>query len=688
MEDKFRTKEQLLNQLAELGQRNTELERSLTDLRQAEEHIRYLATLPDLNPNPVIEVNSSGKITFFNRAAEKALEELGMDKGDIKAILPKDLTTVLRDLSTKSKPTLSREVIIKDRVFSETICFTPLYNAAFIYVTDITELRRSEKQTTKLSSLKEQLLGTIRLGEKLKLITDGIVEIFGADFARIWMTKDGDLCEKGCPHATATEGQEVCRDQTRCLHLIASSGRYNRTDGTHHRVPLGCYKIGRVASGQDSYFVTNDVTGDPRVHDHEWAKNLGLMSFAGYRLLSAEGKPIGVLALFSKKPILAPEETLLEDLANSASHVILAWTAQEKLRESEEKYRAIVETFSGMIYTCSEDYRIEFMNEAFIKRTGYDATGESCYKVLHGLDSVCPWCPNDRVFKGKTVRFEVLSPLDNRWYYIVNTPIYHADGAKSKHSMILDITERKQAEAKIRDLNQELAQRVKELKVTNEGLRTFSYSLSHDLRTPLVAIKGFSRRLLEKYAPHLDEKGQHYLKAINGSSIKMEKLIGDLLVFFGSGTKTIKRSTVKMDDTVQEIVHQLRGLHPDRTIQLNIKTLPDAKGDGTMIGYVLTNLLHNAVKFSRSRDITVIEVAGWIEKERNVYYVKDNGIGFPMEQADKIFEAFKRLHTAEEIEGTGLGLAIVKRIIHRHGGNVWAKARVDKGATFYFSVPR
>ena len=143
-----------------------------------------------------------------------------------------------------------------------------------------------------------------------------------------------------------------------------------------------------------------------------------------------------------------------------------------------------------------------------------------------------------------------------------------------------------------------------------------------------------------------------------------------------------------MDETVQEIVHQLRGLHPDRTIQLNIKTLPDAKGDGAMIRYVLTNLLHNAVKFSRPRDITVIEVAGWIEKERNVYYVKDNGIGFPMDQANKLFEAFKRLHTTEEIEGTGLGLAIVKRIIHRHGGDVWAEARVDEGATFYFSVPR
>jgi PAS domain S-box-containing protein len=200
---------------------------------------------------------------------------------------------------------------------------------------DITAQRQVEERIAKLSSLKQRLLGTDSINEKLKLITDGVVGIFGADFARIWLTKEADLCQKGCRHARMVEGPNVCRDRTHCLHLIASSGRYTQIDGSHRRVPLGCYKIGRVASGEDAKFVTNDVTIDPRVHDHEWARSLGLVSFAGYRLLSPDGKPIGVLALFSQHAILPEVAHLLEDLANTASQVIIAGMAEEGRRKLE-----------------------------------------------------------------------------------------------------------------------------------------------------------------------------------------------------------------------------------------------------------------------------------------------------------------------------------------------------------------
>ena len=145
--------------------------------------------------------------------------------------------------------------------------------------------------------MKEELLKSISLEEKLKLITDSVVKIFEADFARIWLVEKGDLCDNGCIHAIVTEGPHVCKDRSSCLHLVASSGRYTHIDGDHRRVPVGSYKIGRIAAGSDFKFITNDVRNDPRVHDHEWARNLGLVSFSGFKLSSEDGKPIGVLAL-------------------------------------------------------------------------------------------------------------------------------------------------------------------------------------------------------------------------------------------------------------------------------------------------------------------------------------------------------------------------------------------------------
>ena len=253
---------------------------------------------------------------------------------------------------------------------------------------------------------------------------------------------------------------------------------------------------------------------------------------------------------------------------------------------------------------------------------------------------------------------------------------------------IEDITERKLTEGKVQALNQELEQHITELQVVNEELKTFSYAVSHDLKAPLVTIGGFSRRLLEKYGDSLDEKGQQYLKMINTSSIRMEELIRGLLSFFSSGREVVNFSSLKMEKMVWEVFNQLKGMCPNRTIHLHVETMPDLKGDEAMITQVIVNLLSNAIKYTRPREIAVIYVGGWTEAERNVYYVKDNGIGFLIEDADKLFNAFERLQRTEEFEGTGLGLAIVKRVIERHGGAVWAEGKIGEGATFNFTIPR
>jgi len=221
------------------------------------------------------------------------------------------------------------------------------------------ELTRVNGQIIKLGSLKESLIGTLPLSEKHKLITDEIVEIFSADFARIWLLQEGDLCKKLCIHAKVKEGPDVCRDRSRCLHLVASSGRYSHIDGNHRRVPLGCYKIGRVASGEDFRFISNDVTHDSRIHDREWAQALGLISFAGFRLVSVEGDPIGVMALFGKQAISPIEEDLLAGLANYLSQIILADKAREALLRSEIKFRTLFENANEAIFIIKGDLFVD-----------------------------------------------------------------------------------------------------------------------------------------------------------------------------------------------------------------------------------------------------------------------------------------------------------------------------------------
>ena len=221
---------------------------------------------------------------------------------------------------------------------------------------DISERVEAERRTDQLNRLQEDLLKPDSLDGKLKRITDGVVEIFDADFARIWIIKQGDRCGSGCIHAEVVEGPHVCHFRDRCLHLMASSGRYAHIDGqVHRRVPFGCYKIGRVAAGEDNKFITNNVIHDERVHDRVWAKELGLVSFAGYRLLSATGTPIGVLALFSHTAISPDQDALLEGLAGITAQVIQTARAEQALEQSNRELTLLYEATKAITSDLSQD---------------------------------------------------------------------------------------------------------------------------------------------------------------------------------------------------------------------------------------------------------------------------------------------------------------------------------------------
>ncbi len=235
-----------------------------------------------------------------------------------------------------------------------------------------TARRRQDRWIAGLNQIKEQLLVPGDINNKIKLVTDGVVEHFEADFCRIWIIDEGDRCDLGCVHAEVTEGPRVCRYRDQCLHLVASSGCYVHLDGElHSRVPFGSYKIGRVASGEDGKFITNNAAMDPGVHDHEWARSLGLESFAGYRISSSEGKVLGVLALFSQHRILPGEDSLLESLANTVSQVIQTEEIQQNLRESEARFRTLFENASDAIHVTNEEDVILEVNDRMCRLMGY-----------------------------------------------------------------------------------------------------------------------------------------------------------------------------------------------------------------------------------------------------------------------------------------------------------------------------
>lgn len=254
----------------------------------------------------------------------------------------------------------------------------------------------------------------------------------------------------------------------------------------------------------------------------------------------------------------------------------------------------------------------------------------------------------------------------------------------------VDITERKEAEDRVHQANSELekkvAERTAQLQHLNHELESFSYSISHDLRAPLRAVEGYAHMLNERAGAQLDAENSRMLKAIQAGAARMNELIDDILNLSQLDAQQVARRHVDMNKLVAEVLHELLG-HEKRVAQLSVDNLPPVEADPGLIRQVFTNLLSNALKYSAKQENPQINITASNADGKIIYSVRDNGVGFDMAYADKLFGVFQRMHKATDYEGTGVGLAIVQRIVHKHGGEVWAEAEPQKGATFYFSLP-
>jgi PAS domain S-box-containing protein len=421
--------------------------------------------------------------------------------------------------------------------------------------------------------------------------------------------------------------------------------------------------------------------------------------------LATDGKPQQYVAI---RADITERKQAEERLAGQAEE--LSRQSEELLRSREAletqtlMLRSVLDSMAEGLVAADGQGKFILWNAAAVKILGLDSANLPIEKWsehynVYREDMVTPFpadeLPLVRAIRGEasTTQMFVRNPerSGGTWIEGSGGPLRNKDGAlRGGVVAFRDITQRKTDEREIRKLNEELEERVvqrtAQLEAANRELEAFTYSVSHDLRAPLRHIGGFSKILIEDFASGMEPEARHHLQRIQDGTKRMGLLVDELLNLARVGRHSLKPQEINLNSVIDEVVSLLLPETEGRKISWKIAKLPCANCDPILVKQVFQNLIANALKFTRPREHAVIEINHHQQNEQTVIFVRDNGVGFNMKYQDKLFGVFQRLHRAEDFEGTGIGLATVQRIIHKHGGRVWAEAEPDKGATFYFTL--
>ncbi len=349
-----------------------------------------------------------------------------------------------------------------------------------------------------------------------------------------------------------------------------------------------------------------------------------------------------------------------------------------ELQAASQKVTNILESISDGFIALDQEWRYTYLNAEALRQLGIQDESELIGKVIWDafpdLNKTANELYHQAVSEHTPVRLEIYSQVTGRWLDIHAYP-----STDSLSVYFLDITERKRME-------EDLSHRAEELAKTNKELESFSYTISHDLRAPLRAINGFSQLIFNEYQDKLDDEGKEYLKIVRSECNRMGKLIDGILQLSRLSRKELKREKLDLSAIAETIAVEFRKIEPERQVDFAITPGIRAYGDRVLLQSVLQNLLDNAWKFTSKHPKARIEFGVTEQEGKKVYFVRDDGAGFDMRYVDKLFGTFQRIHGVDEFPGNGVGLAIIQRIIHHHGGQVWAEGAVEKGATFYFTL--